>query len=301
MTRILMIDLGETLVHNGAPFPHVHEALRALKQFKTAAGKRAAMSLVSDFGPPPPVPASKIAAVFREFNALLDRFGLAEFFKPPAKCITLSAHAGAFKPDRRVFEKAIERLKIDAGLADCLFITENAEHLAACRRLGMQTLQFGPPGSPGAEFNDWSDAPLLIRGLMDAPRSRNLELALGAKLAASRDLELLSLDQRDAASALPDRRLTGRANQWFPAPLSGEKIYVPLPVDLELTLDGQGRIESVKTGRPDPQALSEAALFIETLQANRRIASEDPPPPGTTHLLKTDRHGRKRLTRRGFN
>ena len=297
MIRILMFDLGETLVHGDTVFPHVREALAAVKQFKTEAGKPLSTCLVSDFGPPPPVPQEKIGAIFKEYTSLLDNFGLTDFFKPVAKRVTLSLHAGALKPDRRVFEKAIERLELDASLAECLFITEDAKHIAACRKLGMKTLQFGPPGSPGTDFADWSEAPLLINHIIAPGRARNLELALGVRLAAAYGLELISLQKPPA-----DGRLRGRAKKWCAAPDGKESIQVLLPVEVEIRLDDRGRIQSVESGQPDSEALAEAAHFIKSLRANKKLAPEEgPPPPGATHQLETDESGQKRLVRKRFN
>ena len=297
MIRILMFDLGETLVHDDTVFPHVHEALSAVRQFETEAGKPLAICLVSDFGPTPPVPQENIRAIFKEYTLILDRFGLTDFFKPVDKRITLSAHAGALKPDRRVFEKAIERLGLDAGLGECLFITENGNHIEACRILGMKTLKFGPPASPRTEFTDWSEAPLLISHIIAPQQARDLELALGVRIAAAYDLELISLQKATAAG-----HLTGRAKKWCATPNGEENIQVPVPVEVEIRLDDRGRIQSVESGQPDSEALEEAAHFIETLQANRQLAPEAGPlPPGATHQIKTDESGQKRLVRKRFN
>ena len=87
--------------------------------------------------------------------------GCASSFEPVERHVTLSTQAGVNKPDRRIYELALTRLGTDATLGDCLSITENAEHVAACRALGMQALQFG------VAFTDWSQAPQLVRSLID--------------------------------------------------------------------------------------------------------------------------------------
>jgi len=164
--KVLILDLGETLVHDGAVFPHVTQALDAFARMQTADGEPLATCLVSDFKMPvPPTTPEKIGEIFEEYLALLDDFGLREFFEPVERRATLSTHAGVNKPDRRVFEKALERLEVNAALTECLFITENEAHIEACTILGMETLRFGSAEG----FTDWAEAPSLVAAKLSAP------------------------------------------------------------------------------------------------------------------------------------
>jgi FMN phosphatase YigB (HAD superfamily) len=169
MIRVVMFDLGLTLLDaNDQPFPHVKEALSTIASFKTADGKKLRSCLVSDFEPPdPPVTPAKIKAKFAEYLAILDGAGLRSDFEPTAKRVTLSIHAGVFKPDRKIFEKALQRLGVSATLKECLFITENAAHIRAARQtLKMKTLQFRSSDSAQFDFDDWAKAPKLIANLL---------------------------------------------------------------------------------------------------------------------------------------
>lgn len=161
MLRVLLLDLGGTLIAGGAPFPHVTDALSALNELDSSTGEPLEIALVSDFPADIPTTPDEVAASFKEYVKILDGTKLRRFFEPVDRRVTLSAHAGVRKPDRRVYELALTRLGSDAQLADCLSITENAEHVAACRKLGMQAMQFG------SDFDDWAQAPLLIRRLID--------------------------------------------------------------------------------------------------------------------------------------
>jgi beta-phosphoglucomutase-like phosphatase (HAD superfamily) len=158
--KVLMLDLGETLVHDDEPFPHVPEALAAFNEMLTAEGEPLGICLVSDFTmSTPPTTPEKIAAIFEEYLGLLGGFGLREFFEPVEQRVTLSTHAGEWKPHRAVFEKALERLGSNAALTECLFITEKEEHLTEARQvLGMETLRFGTVEG----ITDWADAPRLV-------------------------------------------------------------------------------------------------------------------------------------------
>ena len=144
MIRILMFDLGNTLVRESTStlFPHVREALRIIQGFTIASGAPLLRCLVSNYPNQLPVPSQKIPQVFDEIVGILNDLGLTEFFQPVQRCVTLSAHAGVPKPAREVFQKAIDRLQVHANFTECLFLTENADHIEKCKQMGMSTLQF---------------------------------------------------------------------------------------------------------------------------------------------------------------
>jgi FMN phosphatase YigB (HAD superfamily) len=301
MIRILMLDLGDTLAHDDSVFPRVPEALEVLRNFQTADGKRLQLALVSDFlMPDPPVTAAKIEKLFQQYLAIVKQLSLSEFFKPFKRHITLSTHAGVRKPDRRIFELAINRLGLNATLSDCLFITEHAGHISACKKLKMATLQFASETSAG-DFDDWSEAPLLVSQLIDPANSSNFESALKLNLSSKHEMELLSMEKKKAGA-----KVRARAQQWHsvPNPKAGKKedVEVPIPVDVEIELNKKGGIRSVKADQPDSEAVADAASFVETLAANDQVTDKPGPlPPGATHRIETDKKGRKRLVRKRFS
>src|SRR5262249_18458831 len=145
MIRVVMFDLGMTLVDGERhPFPHVTDALTALADFKTGDGKPLRSCLVSDFTmPTKPVTNAKVTALFEEYLAILDQTGLRPFFEPANERVTLSTHAGVLKPNRKIFEKALQRLGAELPLEDCLLITEDVNHIHEARTtLKMKALQF---------------------------------------------------------------------------------------------------------------------------------------------------------------
>ncbi len=170
MIRVVMFDLGGTLVDDDRrPFPHVEDALTAIAGLKTVDGKPLRSCLVSDYDttPTPPKTDAEIAALFDEYLAILDGTGLRPSFEPVDQRVTLSIHAGASKPNRKIFEKALERLGTGAALDECLFITEEPGHIEAARdRLKMATLQFRSTKSDRFDFDDWTKAPALIANLV---------------------------------------------------------------------------------------------------------------------------------------
>jgi hypothetical protein len=295
MIKVLMLDLGETLVHQNSVFPNVIESLDALSRFETAAGKPLNLCLVSHFEMPAPPPTKeKVKTIFQKYVVLLDGFGLKQFFEPVERCVTLSAHAGAFKPNRGVFETALKRLKASAKLEECLFITENAEHIQACRELGMKTLRFGSPG----DFSDWSEGPLLIAKLVAPDSDLNLQLALNVRLAVTHELTgVMVLEKGD------DRKIHSQAQQWVSVSQPGEEnLAAQVPGEVDIELDAKGRIRSVEVAEPDSEMLEEFRSFAESLKANQQVSrGAGSLQPGATHKIETDEKGRRRLVRKRFS
>ncbi|HYP25952.1 MAG TPA: hypothetical protein VE262_04465 [Blastocatellia bacterium] len=296
MIRVLMFDLYGTLVRGDSLFPHAREALAVVSKFETSAGDPLDLCLVSDFDmPAPPATPQKTESIFNKYISILNDLDLQDFFEPVRRHVTLSAHAGAPKPDRRVFEKALERLGTDAHLSECLFITENKEHAAACRKLGMVTLEFNPLGPGEGDFHDWSEAPSIIAQTVAPDSFFDMQLALKLRLATAHDMELVTISTGSTKG-----RIRGRAKVLHPVTLmadeGSEKVQVPVPVDVEIEMSEEGKIKSVKAGEPDPEYLAESAHFIETLREHGQIASEhSKPTPGQTYQEETDEKGRKLL------
>lgn len=166
MIRVLMLDLGETLIDKQRKvYPHVPEALEALKGIETETGEHLRLCLVSDYEKP--TAEKSVDMLFNEYVGLLKDLNLAQFFEPVEQHVTLSTQAGVRKPDPKIFELAIKRLGVTASFDQCLFITEHKGHIAECRDMGMKTLRFIEPGVEKADFSDWSKAPQLVAQLVN--------------------------------------------------------------------------------------------------------------------------------------
>jgi hypothetical protein len=305
MIRILMLDVGNTLIREADQtlFPHVLSALETIQSFTTAAGGRLDRCLVSNFPPNLPVPAEQVAVVLQTFLSLLP-VSLAAHFEPADRLVTLSAHAGVALPDPRVFTKAIERFGVQAGLDECLFVTGEADHLSACRRVGMDTLRFGghqSPPPPGSDFSDWLDAPGLIARRLDPVGRANLEAAVRGRLAIM-DPQL----EKVKVEPTPDpQALCVRAQRWVPLddPTLGELngVHVQLPVQFEFRLDAQGKPIAAGEASPSAADLAEAAEMVRGLRASGQVATPTGRAPGApTHQVETDSQGRRYLKRKRF-
>ncbi len=170
MIRVVMFDLGMTLIDaQNRPFAHVAHALETISTYKTKDGKPLRSCLVSDFTmPTPPITVQKKRALFDQYLDILGRTGLRPLFEPVNRRVTLSTQAGVLKPDRKVFETAVRRLRVRATLEECLFVTESSAHISAARQaLHMRALQFASTGQPPFDFDDWSLFPALIAQFLE--------------------------------------------------------------------------------------------------------------------------------------
>ncbi|HLM03444.1 MAG TPA: hypothetical protein VK400_20490 [Pyrinomonadaceae bacterium] len=307
MIRVLMLDLGGTLIDaDRRLFPHVSEALEILRGFETEAFEPLRVCLVSDYYMP--TPDRGVEDIFQEYVGLLENLNLREFFEPVERHVTLSTHAGVRKPERRVFELAVERLNPTEGanLDQCLFITESAEHAAAARLLGMKTLLFSETsGAAEADFSDWSEAPLLISQIVSAESMNNLDAALRLRLAVEYDSELIFVSEKSADGGA----VHAQVNKSFALPLadstgeeSGHQSIAVLPVNVEIKMNEKGRITAVNSEEPDEESLAEAAHYIKTLNENKQVArGEEPLKPGETHRETVNEKGEKRIKRKRFS
>jgi hypothetical protein len=305
MIRVVLFDLGNTLLREstGTAFPHAHAALRTIGGFSTPAGAPLLRCLASNFPATLPVPPAQLPQVFSTFLAIVERAGLAEFFEPVERHITLSAHAGVPKPQPEFFKTALGRLGIQAEFDECLFVTEDPEHITRCKGLGMKTLQFGghqsqPP--PGSDFTDWSEAPLLIAHLVSPDGRADLGAALRGYLEEAHDLRVVSCE---APAGGPIRV---QAKAWAPLADAGlgdlNGVLVEVPVTVRVRLDDRGRVAGVEGAKPSAEAIREASQHVQSLASSGQVENAGGASPlGTTHRVEVDPQGRRYLKRKRFS
>lgn len=301
MIRLVLFDLGGTLVRDGELFPHVVAAIEATAQFETEDGEPLVSCLLSDYYLAEPVDdADAIEARFQEYLSVLENLCLREWFEPVDERVTLSTHAGALKPDRNLFELAVARTQIEATLEECLFITEDHGHIEAARALGITTLTFDPDPESDVDFHDWSEGPLRIRSLVSPESEVGLAAALSVRLSATEDLEITTV----SAGPKPEQ-LCGRGRIWVAlqdpelGPLDGA--YVQVPVSASVFVRPDGGVVGVERGEPDPDAVAEVRQFVRGLMLRGQVAIHpDTVGPGQTHEITIDEKGRRRLTRKRF-
>jgi hypothetical protein len=283
----LMLDLGETLVHEGVVLPHVHESLSILKTFTSGDQTPLALALVSDFGEPGE---GNEGERFEQYVETVGKLDLLRYFEPPERHITLSFQAGARKPDRRVFELALTRLGAEADLTTAGFITENSQHVAAASSLGMKTLRFGAMG----DFEDWAEAPLRVASWLALPPTALLP---ALNLALEHEFGLLLSNLREDQGAKAGRLMRGLVTQTL------ESTAAPIELEVGVTAEGTlGALRVPDVALDDSEA---SRQFLETLRANKQVVTggegRAPLPPGATHEVVTGPDGRPLLTRKRFS
>ena len=300
MHSVLLLDLGETLADGERPLPHAVEAVRALNQFEAADGSRLSVSLVSDFDAEPGA-TNGVAAAFDDYLAVLGRLGLRPLFEPVEHRVTLSAHAGASKPDPRVFRTALERLGVSAGLASCVFVTENAAHVTAARRLGMAALRYGPVAGVGIDIAGWAEGPLRIARIVAPESDRDLTLALDVALRATRHIGVSRARRTDAEGTVAfDASLRVALDDPSLGDLSGVEVEVPGRGTARLSHDG--RVVTVDAEEPSPDVVRESTAMVRLLRARGSVAGAGTlPRSDATHEVVTEEGGARILVRRRYD
>lgn len=301
MIRVVMFDLGDTLIGaDRRPFPHVREALTALRDFRTGDDAPLQSCLVSDYTMvAPPLTPQKIRPLFEEYLGILDGTGLREFFEPVDERVTLSTQAGVGKPDRAIFELARQRLRSSASLQECLLITENAGHIRHVRQtLGMAALQFKAPGATEFDFDDWSKAPALIAHLVDPEQPDNLRGAVQAHL-AEQGVENVNTEAMGTGKV----HVTGQVWHKFSVPGHPDldDVHVAVPVEGELTRGKKGELAGKLPTQPDKERLDEVGSFVRSLATQGQIGGSAGASTRATHAIETDAQGRRKLVRKRFS
>lgn len=300
MVRVLMLDLGDTLIRRSdrTVYPHVKQALETSRHFHTASGEPLRVCLVSDYHMPS---ANRpLDTIVAEFLLLLESVGLKTFFEPTQQQVTLSSHVGVNKPDRRIFETAINRLGITATLDECIFITENTAHLQASRSYGMKPIRFGEPGGFEPSFSDWSEAPLLVAQLINSASPANLAEAVKLRLAVSHNLEV----QKIESNGRTQFHIYTKAWQ----PLQGsdmgalEGVRVQFSLEGTIGIDDQGHIEEVQMSDPSAEAIAETRTYVQNLVDSKQIEfSTGTLSPGTTYQVEEEPSGERHLVRKRYS
>jgi hypothetical protein len=163
--RLILFDLGDTFERRGKPRAGAEALLGALNSLRDGEGNRPELALLSDYG----VAASPAdaARLRKEYLADLRRLGLARYFNPPDRRVTLSSDVGVFKPDPRLFRAAIDRIRPRLPYHSVVFVTENVVHVRAARELGMLAAQVKAPGQKGGEVDGLPELLPVLRRLLE--------------------------------------------------------------------------------------------------------------------------------------
>ncbi len=297
MIRFLLFELEKTLVDGlGKVFAHVIEALKTMESFRTDTAESLSMCLISV----EPAGPSGIDDTSDRLISRLETLGLKRFFDPVGRRVTLMMRADIQRFDQHLFDTTIARSMCDATPDQCVFFTGDHEVAWTTRGLNIKTLEFNPIQEGGTDFVNWLEAPLLVAKMLSGNRQKNTEEALRAYLAATENMDLVSL----TASADPDTFL-GKVSAWHA--ITSEKlrdlsgVSVRLPTEVRVQLDTSGKVKRVDRTNPSAEHEEEAKHFVESLVIHGQIAPEsEVSPHGATHQISTDSEGRRYLIRKRF-
>ncbi|ASU33035.1 hypothetical protein [Mucilaginibacter xinganensis] len=112
-----------------------------------------------------------------------------------------------------------------------------------------------------------------------------------------KNLELVSYTRND------DGTMDVEANKLYPALTDDHgPLYVPLPVSLTISPNGEHDVKSIENDSPDKDAARDAKQFVKMLIDNKQLSGM----PGeqqlhTTHKIDTNAKGQRVIRRQGFS
>jgi len=171
--KIVFFDLGNTLEYQDKLLPGSIETLTSIKLMNDPSGTPVALALISDFYMPGS--SGNLLQIVQKYYKLLDDLGIRSFFEPVENMVTLSTEIGLFKPDKKIFRYAIDKIDKKSEYKDTIFITENLEHVKAARNLGMHTIHFKSPGSNIGEIDELIDLIPRIEEFINIPTPRTIQ------------------------------------------------------------------------------------------------------------------------------
>jgi FMN phosphatase YigB (HAD superfamily) len=175
--RVILFDLGDTLEfetqeHKDVLLPGALEMLMAVQALQDTEGAHPALALISDFDDRDNTgeiagTTAQIKLFRKQYLKLLAALGLDFFFEPHAERVTLSIEAGVRKPDKKIFRMAIDKIHAGLPFHDVIFITENAEHIAEARKMGITGIKFRAPGQQTGDVSSLSELMPLIKRFLE--------------------------------------------------------------------------------------------------------------------------------------
>src|SRR5262245_11604458 len=166
--KVVLFDLGNTLEDDrDVLLPGARETLKAIQAMKDAKEQPPVLALISDFDMPSSP--AEIPAIRERYVKILNRLRIRPFFEPILKKVTLSTEVGVFKPDKKIFQAAINKIDSRLGFKDVVFITENLDHVQKARLLRMKAIHFKGPGQTSGDVNKLVDLIPLIKTFVQTP------------------------------------------------------------------------------------------------------------------------------------
>ncbi len=293
MIRLLLVDSQDTLLTGQTLLPSVPEALGCM-------GKVNSQVTI------------KVAKILPNNQALHESWRDTEI--PPELVDALKKHGlGHLIPEAET--PLSDR---EASPAETLLVTGNRDHATSARSQGIGVLFLQEDEVPNDEpsFRDWSQAPLLMRNLLEDDSDDCLAASLALALSVNYGLEETYLQTNhlgnneqarlDTDTIPSDGKVIAlRAKYHYPVINPGlgqlDGIYVPFPVSARVQLSSRGSIDSVTWDRPEEEAFAEVEGFLGTLlERDQILLDPNQKKPGATHKIEIQEDGRRYLSRLCF-
>jgi FMN phosphatase YigB (HAD superfamily) len=166
--KVILFDLGNTLEFNGELLPGAIELLSSIKTMNVSDRNSHAIALVSDFDNfDQGLHLIDVKPFQLEYYNNLQKLGIALFFEPLYKHVTLSTEVGLRKPDKKIFRVAVDTIEKDLSFENVLFITEDSSHVNVARQLGMNAIHFKGPQQRTGDVDKLIDLIPLIQKFLN--------------------------------------------------------------------------------------------------------------------------------------
>jgi FMN phosphatase YigB (HAD superfamily) len=161
--KIILFDLGNTLEFNGDLLPGAIELLSSIKTMDVSNDSSHDIALISDFDNfDNGLHLVDVKPFMMKYYNILQKLGIASFFDPLYKHVTLSTEVGVRKPDKKIFRAAVDSFEKDLSFENVLFITEDSSHVSVARQLGLNAIHFKGPEQSAGDVNTLIDLIPLI-------------------------------------------------------------------------------------------------------------------------------------------
>jgi FMN phosphatase YigB (HAD superfamily) len=162
--KVILFDLGNTLERQGNLNIGAMETLQTIQSLQDMEGQAPVLALISDFLMPDRP--AQIPILQQQYYDILEQLGIRQFFEPLSKRVTLSTEVGVNKPNKKIFQTALQKIDHALSFQDAIFITEDLPHITKARDFGMRAIHFKSLAQTAGDVNRLTDLIPLIKDFL---------------------------------------------------------------------------------------------------------------------------------------